>query len=449
MTQKFIVRGCRALSLSVTILDIIRFLPLYRGAMKKQLMSNIAPLSPLANAIWNATGCFFYLGCQWLITVLVVIFSDGFNDSGVLAYAMSVGNMFASISLYKVRTFQVSDIKKEYTSQNYIAFRIITVTISACLTVGYLAVMTQSLSTLSSSLLYLIFKADETFNDVLFGIDQCNERMDYIGKSQLLRGASTLIGFSVPLYISGSLHLALIGMATLCILVTLFYDCRVSGRFTEIKPKISKDAALKLAKACFFPTLANLFAVSIVSVVRQLYGNIEGETMLGIYASIATPAVLIQASAAYLYSPLIGSLSARLYDYGNRSFRKAFMKMLLLLVGALAVLVCVFSEIGQPALALLYGSDVVSYTWIFPNVLLSTAGVGILYFLNDCLIILRDGKTQILMNASAFILAIGVSTPFFTTFGMNGINLSIELACFFAAAIGLCRIVYLTSHNRA
>lgn len=409
--------------------------------------SSIEPLSPFANTIWNAVGCFFYLGCQWLITILVVIFSDGFDDSGVLAYAMSVGNMFASIGLYKIRTFQVSDIQNEYSQQNYISFRIITITISACITVAYLAIMAQNFTIFSSSLLYLLFKADETFNDVLFGVDQRGERMDYIGKSQFLRGAATLIGFSVPLFFSGSLHLALIGMTALCILVTLFYDCRVSSRFTAIKPAISKDIALKLAKACFLPTLANLFAVSIVSVVRQLYGNIEGETMLGIYASIATPAVLIQASATYLYSPLIGSLSTRLYAHGAKAFRKEFIRVLLLLIGALSVLIVVLGLIGQPTLALLFGPDIEPYTWIFPNVLLSTAGIGVLYFVNDSLIILRDGKTQIIMNATAFILAVGSVVPFITFYEMNGINLSIELACLVAIAMGLYRIAGATSQN--
>ena len=414
---------------------------------KQSNHSSIEPLSPLANTIWNAAGCFFYLGCQWLITILVVIFSDGFNDSGVLAYAMSAGNMFASIGLYKIRTFQVSDIRNEYKQQHYIAFRIITITISACLTILYLAIMAQSFAIFSSSLLYLLFKADETFNDVLFGIDQRAKRMDYIGKSQFLRGAATLIGFSVPLYFSGSLHLALAGMAALCILVTFFYDRKVSSRFAVIQPVITKDIALKLAKACFLPTLANLLAVSIVSVVRQLYGNIEGETMLGIYASIATPAVLIQASASYLYSPLIGSLSAHLYNHGPMAFRKGFIRVLLLLIGALGALIVGLTLIGQPALILLFGSDIESYTWIFPNVLLSTAGIGVLYFVNDCLIILRDGKTQIIMNAVGFILAAATVMPFIYFNEMNGINLSIELACTAAVAIGLYRIARTTSSN--
>lgn len=63
-------------------------------------MSNApAPLSTKRNTLWNAAGCIFYLGCQWLTTVLVVVLSTDYNNSGALAFAMSVGNMFASVSL--------------------------------------------------------------------------------------------------------------------------------------------------------------------------------------------------------------------------------------------------------------------------------------------------------------------------------------------------------------
>ena len=81
-------------------------------------MPNVpAPLSTKKNALWNAAGCIFYLGCQWLTTVLVVVLSTDYNNSGALAFAMSVGSMFASISLYKMRTYQVSDISCEHSAK--------------------------------------------------------------------------------------------------------------------------------------------------------------------------------------------------------------------------------------------------------------------------------------------------------------------------------------------
>ncbi len=48
--------------------------------------------------------------------------------------------------------------------------------------------------------------------------------MDYIGKSQFMRGVLSLVGFVAPLVTIHSLPAAIIGMAFCCMLVTLFYD---------------------------------------------------------------------------------------------------------------------------------------------------------------------------------------------------------------------------------
>ena len=45
-------------------------------------------LSLKANVLWNSIGSMFYLGCQWLITVLVVRLSSGFDAAGLLSLAM-------------------------------------------------------------------------------------------------------------------------------------------------------------------------------------------------------------------------------------------------------------------------------------------------------------------------------------------------------------------------
>ena len=183
--------------------------------------SKTQPLSTQANALWNAAGCFFYLGCQWLTTIFVALFSSNFENSGVLAFAMSTGNMFSALGLYKIRTYQVSDVNSDYSPNNYVCFRFITIGTAAFITILYLLASTGLNTFTFASIIYLLFKADETFNDVIFGIEQKADRMDYIGKSQFMRGIATIIGFTVPLLLFDSLIVAIFGMAILCMSVTL------------------------------------------------------------------------------------------------------------------------------------------------------------------------------------------------------------------------------------
>lgn len=403
--------------------------------------SSIAPLSARENTLWNAFGCLFYLGCQWLTTVLVVLLSSGYDNSGILAYAMSIGNMFASISLYKIRTYQVSDINNRFSSGNYVALRLFTIFASLLLCSTYLAIVTNSTRMIVATLVYLLFKADETFSDVLYGIEQKNGRMDYIGRSQIIRGFASLIGFSGTLIVTDSLNLAIIGMFLLCAAVTLAYDLPHARLFGSITPQISKSQLIDLLKACFFPTIANLFATSIVSVARQRYGILEGETLLGIYASIATPAVLIQAATNYLYSPLIGQLASTLFNKGVSAYKRSYIKVFLLILLCMGGLVVLLSFLGGPLLVLVYGQEIAEYTWIFPFVLISTTSIGILLYVNDSLLILRNGTIQVALNFLSIAIVVVGSTFAISTFGMNGVNLIVIAGCIPSIILGTLYIL--------
>lgn len=405
-------------------------------------LDKTTPLSTKANTIWNGLGCLFYLGCQWVTTLLVVVLSSNYDNSGILAFAMSIGNMFAAVALYKIRTYQVSDTKDTYSADAYVGFRLVSVAASGILATCYLLLITKSVPMIIASLLYMAFKADESFNDVFYGIEQKQRRMDYIGKSQVMRGFASLVGFSVPLALTGNLYAAIIGMTVCCMCVTILYDRRNAMMFGFSKPSISRDQAIKLGRACLMPTIANLLATSIVSVVRQRYGIAYGEELLGIYASVATPAVLVQAAASYLYSPLIGILAECKADKGSSSFIKMFFKILLMLLVCILLLVVVCSVPGQAFLTAVYGASIADYVWLLPYALIATGSVALLYYVNDVLIVLRNGGGQLIINVAALALATLLIGPLAASFAMNGINLAIIGSCLAATCVGICLVVY-------
>lgn len=389
----------------------------------------IEPLSVAQNTIFNAIGCLCYLGCQWVTTVMVVRLSSSYENSGLYAFAMATGIIFASIALYKVRTFQVSDISNQFSNSSYIAFRLITILIGWFVCAVYIPIATnRQMNLITVSLLYLVFKSDESFSDVLYGIYQKNGRMDYIGISQFIRGILSLIAFSAGLALTDSLPTAIISMTTSCILVTIVYDLPHARRFGSIKPFFDNSALLALAKICFFAMLASLLANSIVSSVRQYYGIVNGSEALGHYASVATPAVLIQVAATYLYSPLIGKLAADLKkDRGL--FLKSFIKTMGMLVLVMGICVLALSLVGSSLLTIAFGNSIMPYTYLFPYVLTATAAVGLLLYCNDVLIIQRRMKQTLFCNGVAFACAVASAIPFIAFFDMNGINYSIILGC--------------------
>lgn len=401
----------------------------------------IEPLSVAQNTIFNAIGCLCYLGCQWVTTVMVVRLSSSYENSGLYAFAMATGIIFASLALYKVRTFQVSDISNQFSNSSYIAFRLITILIGWFVCAVYIPIATnRQMNLITVSLLYLVFKTDESFSDVLYGIYQKNGRMDYIGISQFIRGILSLIAFSAGLALTDSLPTAIISMTTSCMLVTIVYDLPHARRFGSIKPIFDNSALLALAKICFFAMLASLLANSIVSSVRQYYGIVNGSEALGHYASVATPAVLIQVAATYLYSPLIGKLAADLKK-DRVLFLKSFIKTMGMLVLVMGICVLALSLVGSSLLTIAFGNSIQPYTYLFPYVLTATAAVGLLLYCNDVLIIQRRMKQTLFCNGIAFACAVASAMPFIALFDMNGINYSIILGCSIAILSSLSCIM--------
>ena len=172
--------------------------------------------------IVNAAGSLFYQGCLWAITVLVVVLSGGYENSGILAFAMTVGNMFNPLATYSMRTYQVSDTEHRYHTRNYVALRLITILGALAFCIPYALAFETYRSAILVIIVYLLFKSDEAFSDVLFGIYQRGERLDYSSVSQAVRGALCIALFAAGLVCLHSLLAAVAGMLVAGLLGPLF-----------------------------------------------------------------------------------------------------------------------------------------------------------------------------------------------------------------------------------
>ena len=128
-------------------------------------------LSVEQSLVWNSVGSMAYLICNWLITVLVVTLGSDISMSGSLAVAMSVGNIFATIVLLRARPVQVSESYSDFTTGNFIAHRIVA-TILACVICFFYCLVSVAFNDWAVVAVYCLFKAGDSFVDVLHGVDQ-------------------------------------------------------------------------------------------------------------------------------------------------------------------------------------------------------------------------------------------------------------------------------------
>lgn len=392
------------------------------------------PKSIKVNVLWNSAGSLTNLGCQWLITILIVRLSSGYDAAGIYSLAITTYNIFGSIAQYRMYTYQISDVKRENSTGEYLAFRLITSTATLLLCSIY-GIATCDQSTWAAIALYAAYKTIALLIDVFHACDQQNHRMDYIGISLALQGVLTLGAFAAIFTVSQSVEMALIGMTISIAAIGLFYDFGRTKQFGKIKFGINRKKTFHLLVSCLPIVIAGIAAAATSSLPRQTLANLMGNETLGIYASVAAPVAIIQMGASYIYNPMLSYFS-ELYADGNiNGFAKLFAKAMsaIFLIGAVCVLG--FALLGEWLLILLFGESIAEHVYLLVPLVAFAVITGIQWFLNDLLIALRKFKATFISSVVSLAAALLLETPFILGFGPNGVTFVGLVAC--AAGIAI------------
>ena len=376
---------------------------------------------------WNSFGSLAYLGCQWLITVLVVRLSGGYDAAGTLSLAMSVYNMFSSLAIYRMYTYQVSDVHHENTVGEYFAFRILTCSVALACIVVY-SLITCPFDAIAPIVAYAVYKIASLLIDVLHGLDQQHCHMDYIGKSLTMQGVASLAIFCIAQPVAGNLTLTLCCMTAGIVAIGLLFDLPHATRFEPLRIGISRKKAWHLLKYCFPIVVGAIACGAAPSLPRQILSSLSGAEALGIYASVAAPVTIIQMGASYIYNPLLG--------YFSEAYAKQDMKQLAMLllkasggIAALGIGAAVALEfLGKPLLALMFGASIIPYAYLLTPIIFCSMITAYVWFLNDILVAFRQFKGSFVGNLCAAVLSVPASYFLIPTFGMNGVSFANILA---------------------
>ena len=355
-------------------------------------------LSLQQNMAWNSIGSLVYLGCSWLTTVLVVTLSSSYADSGALAVAMSVGNLTATICTFKVRPIQVSLPESKGDTGDFVGLRVVTSLVALLFTVVY-CWLSASPDNYLVVALYALFKVVESFVEVYHGLFQKRDRLDFAGKSQIFRGVLLLVSFVLGFIVFDSLAMSICLMVVTSVLAIVLYDLSRAKLYGSICPRFDLRTIAQLAKMCAAGFVSSLLITMVVSIARQAYGLGYGNEALGHYAAVATPCVIVQALASYVYAPLYGAIGEAHARHDNNGIKRLVARVLFVVACFLAVCLVLAALLGRSALVIVYGESIASYSYLLYGALFCTAGFAALSFLLDVLIILGRSRLVVLFSA--------------------------------------------------
>ncbi len=244
----------------------------------------------------------------------------------------------------------------------------------------------------------------------------------------------------------------------MCVSVTLLYDYRKANALASARPRIACARVLELLKrylpavitlVCYgavvsvarqqfevlrgaealgmyaavaTPTVLVQVAASylynpllgggaVVSVARQQFEVLRGAEALGMYAAVATPTVLVQVAASYLYNPLLGGIAQRWSDRDLAAFLRGIGSVFVAILVVAAAGVLASELFGEPVLTFVYSESIRGSVYLLTPALIATAVTTMFAFMFDVLIVMRSLRAALVANASALLISIVASRP--------------------------------------
>lgn len=401
-------------------------------------------LSLRANMLWNTAGSMTRLACNYLVTIAVVRLSSGFDANGALTLASTVSSLAMPFAEFRLRTLHVTDVDDERSSREYIGLRVVTSFIAFILGVVY-SLLTNSVSSLPVVTLYLVYSIFTSFIEGFHAIDQRHRRMDYIGVSYILQGASTLAAFCLGLWLTNSLEIAVGLMALAVLAVGLLYDIPRTRRFEVLRPEIVWPVVTRTLISLLPLVLAQVASSAVLAIPRQELARSMGDEALGIYASIAAPVVVVQMGAAYVYGPLMGEF-AESFQRDKRAGLRLLGKTVLAVLALSTVLSVALLFLGKPILWLMFGERVLPYISLLQPTIVCTVITAFAWFFNDLLLTLRDFKAAFIGNVAAVLVTLVSSSWMVHTFEMNGVSWAGVAA--YSAAVVVMGLFFVRDYRR-
>lgn len=384
--------------------------------------------------IWNSIGSFLQSAISPIL-LIVITRLNGVGDSGLFSFAMSLSVVFWAISLWGGRTYQVSDVKKEFSSGDYIVVRFISslivavFSISFCILSGYDLIKTELIMVLVS------FKILESIADSMYGVLQIHNRLYIVGISLTMKSVFgfmlfTLVDILTKNIIYGALSIFIVNIA-----VVIFYDIPWMKHVESVgltkKNIMQAGKIMKKTAEVFVVVFLTMFSLNIPRYFLDKYHYDQ----IGYFGIMAMPITLLTLFISFVLQPNVVNLSELLKKKKIKEFTKIVSKIDFITV-TLGILFVISSYlIGVWVLNAVFGIDINNFRIDLTIMVIGAVANAFVSIYVNLLIILRRFKGQFYTLLVTNILAVVLSIYLIDRLAMLGSVLVFMIISFLQAII--------------
>lgn len=373
--------------------------------------------------IWNTLAGIFS-ALESVLFSIIATRAVGLADAGIITLGFAVGNLFATVGKYGVKTFQVTDVDRKYSFGGYFYTRLITIgamVLTGCAYIAY-CYAHKGYSVYKAAVVLMICGkfVVEVFEDVFAGECQKNGRLDVGAKVFVARSFSFILLFSAVVIATGrmipALACALAGVVLVEAVSLRAVHTRMAfavGRFPreQIRQLLVKCAPLFLSTFSFFyMTNAPKYAID----------TVMSDEVQACYGFIAFPVFAIELLNNFIYQPTLVSLAE---DWTQRRLSKVrgrLHRQVLIVLGLTCAALVGGYFLGIPILSLVFGTDLAGYKTEMLFLLLAGGLLAMIGYFTTVLITMRQSMVMMVGYIVDAALSFALYTPVIRRFGIVG-----------------------------
>ena len=384
--------------------------------------------------IWNSIGSFLQSAISPIL-LIVITRLNGVGDSGLFSFAMSLSVVFWAISLWGGRTYQVSDVKKEFSNGDYIVVRFISslivavFSISFCILSGYDLIKTELIMVLVS------FKILESIADSMYGVLQIHNRLYIVGISLTIKSVFGFIIFAIVDILTKNIVYGALSIFIVNIAVVIFYDIPWMKHVESVgltkKNIMQAGKIMKKTAEVFVVVFLTMFSLNIPRYFLDKYHYDQ----IGYFGIMAMPITLLTLFISFVLQPNVVNLSELLKKKKIKEFTKIVSKIDFITF-TLGILFVVSSYlIGVWVLNTVFGIDINNFRIDLTIMVIGAVANAFVSIYVNLLIILRRFKGQFYTLLVTNILAVILSIYLIDRLAMLGSVLVFMIISFLQAII--------------
>lgn len=388
--------------------------------------------------IWNSLGSLLQSAISPVL-LIVITRLNGIEDSGLFSFALSLSVVFWAVSLWGGRTYQVSDIKREFSSGGYVAVRFVASLIVAISAVAFCFLNGYNTTKTGLIMILVTFKILESIADSLYGVLQIHHKLYIAGISLTMKA---MLGFAAFMAVDivtknviyGTLAILLINM-----LIIFLYDILWVRRVEtiSISKKLCKEyitqavVIMKHTSVVFVVMLLTMFSLNI----PRYFLDKSHPDQIGYFGIMAMPITLLGLFISFIIQPNVVNLSELLAKGKLKEFARIVGKINQITFGMGVLSVVLSYLIGVWMLNVIFGININNFRLDLTIMVIGAAANAFVSIYVNLLIIMRRFKGQFYTLLLTDVLAVVMSICLIEQLAMLGSVLVFMLISFLQLAL--------------